>query len=131
MASLTGRRGSRRSTGFYSDLIDQLVEFAEWTFEFDKPQEGGTKRDHYEQIERQLGYTPEEAIGPDFPLLVQHIWAAFCSLSTGRTTGFSGPDPITFEQIKAWKELTGEPLSSREVEAIKRIDAVFVRVMNG
>jgi len=52
-------------------------------------------------------------------------------LSSGRTAGFSGANPITFEQIKAWKELTGEPLSPRDVEAIKSLDAVFVRVMNG
>jgi len=52
-------------------------------------------------------------------------------LSTGRTAGFSGPNPITFEQIKAWKELTGEVLSTRDVEAIKALDTVYIKVMNG
>jgi len=107
-----------------------LVEFAEWTFELDKPQEGGSKREHLEQVERQIGYAPRELEPPEFPFLVQHIWSAFISLSTGRTAGFNGPNPITFEQIKAWKELTGQPLSPRDVEAIKSLDAVYVRVMN-
>jgi|TARA_S200002703_G_scaffold9738_1_gene9541 hypothetical protein len=52
-------------------------------------------------------------------------------LSSGRTAGFSGANPITFEQIKAWKELTGETLTSRDIEAIKALDAVYIKVMNG
>jgi hypothetical protein len=43
----------------------------------------------------------------------------------------SGPNPITYQEIKAWKELTQTPLSAREVEAVKRLDLVYMRVMNG
>jgi len=63
--------------------------------------------------------------------LVAHVWSAFISLSNSRTAGFSGPNPITYEQIKAWKELTETPISSREIEAIMSIDAVYMRVANG
>jgi len=108
-----------------------LVEFAEWTFDLNKSQDGATKLEHLEQVERQLGRTPQELEGPDFPFLVQHLWVAFLSLSSGRTAGFSGPNPITYEQILAWKELTQTPLSPREVDAIKRLDLVYLRVMNG
>lgn len=62
---------------------------------------------------------------------MSHVWSAFISLSNRRTAGFSGPNPITYEQIKAWKELTDTPLDSRDVEAVVRIDAVYMRVANG
>jgi len=61
---------------------------------------------------------------------VSHVWSAFISLSNTRTSGFSGPNPITYEQIKAWKELTETPISSRDIEAIVRVDTVYMRVAN-
>ena len=62
---------------------------------------------------------------------MSHVWSAFISLSNSRSAGYSGPNPITYEQIKAWKELTGTPLDARDVEAVVRIDAVYMRVANG
>jgi hypothetical protein len=38
--------------------------------------------------------------------------------------------PITYEQIKAWKELTDTPMTAWEVEAVKRLDGVYMRVNN-
>jgi hypothetical protein len=43
----------------------------------------------------------------------------------------SGPNPISYTEIKAWKELTETPLLAWEVEAIKRVDVVYLGVMNG
>jgi hypothetical protein len=62
---------------------------------------------------------------------MSHVWSAFITLSHSRTQGFSGPNPITYEQIKAWKELTETPVEPREIEAIKRVDTVYMRVVNG
>jgi hypothetical protein len=45
--------------------------------------------------------------------------------------GFNGPNPITFEQVKAWKELTETPLSTREVDTIRSLDGVYMEVRNG
>lgn len=89
-----------------------------------------TVREHLEQVERQIGRKPPELEGPKFPELVSHVWLAFVSLSNSRTSGFSGPDPITYEQIKAWKELTNNEVSSRDVAAIMSVDRVFMRVAN-
>ena len=60
-----------------------------------------------------------------------HVWSAFITLSNTRSAGFSGPNPITYEQIKAWKELTETPVEPREVGAIKRVDTVYMGVANG
>ena len=62
---------------------------------------------------------------------MMYVWSVFTTLSNSRTAGFSGPNPITYEQIKAWKELTETPISSREVEVIKRLDAVYMGTVNG
>jgi hypothetical protein len=90
-----------------------------------------TVREHLEQVERQIGRKPQELEGPKFPELVSHVWSAFISLSNSRTAGFSGPNPITYEQIKAWKELTNTVVSTRDVAAIMSIDRVYMRVANG
>ncbi len=45
--------------------------------------------------------------------------------------GFSGPNPITYNEIKAWKELTETHISSRDVEAIKSVDVVYMGITNG
>tara|TARA_R110001592_G_scaffold46262_2_gene147346 strand:- start:3565 stop:3753 length:189 start_codon:yes stop_codon:yes gene_type:complete len=60
-----------------------------------------------------------------------HVWSAFITLSNTRTAGFSGPNPITYEQIKAWKELTETPIFSWEIKAIKSVDTVYMGIANG
>jgi hypothetical protein len=60
-----------------------------------------------------------------------HVWSAFITLSNTRTAGFSGPNPITYEQIKAWKELTETPISPWEIKAIKSVDTVYMGIANG
>tara|TARA_R110000787_G_scaffold222073_1_gene330770 strand:+ start:256 stop:450 length:195 start_codon:yes stop_codon:yes gene_type:complete len=64
-------------------------------------------------------------------MLISHVWSAFISLSSTRGSGFNGPASITFEQIKAWKELTDTSIEPWEIEAIKRIDLEYLRVANG
>jgi hypothetical protein len=91
--------------------------------------DGVTEREHLEQVYKQTGVMPK-GLEPeeDFPLLLEHIWSAFISLSGGRSMGFSGPNPLSYEQIKAWKELTCNILTPWEVELVKRLDAVYIGV---
>ena len=87
-------------------------------------------RDHLEAVERQIGRKPKELDGPDFPELLAYVWSAFISLNSARTVGFNGPNPISYPDILAWKELTGNSISFWEIEAIKNLDAVYMRVSN-
>ena len=82
-------------------------------------------------MERQTGVRPIELNGPEFPRLVSHIWFAFLSLNRGRGQAFHGVAPLSALEIKSWCELSGEHLSPRDFEAIKRLDSLFVRVVNG
>lgn len=64
-------------------------------------------------------------------MALSHVWSAFISLNRSRSMGFSGPNPIGYEQILAWKKLTGTPLDVREVEAVMSLDTIYMRVTNG
>lgn len=110
-----------------------MCDWAEHQFKLNRPDKDGiTEREHLEQVERQIGRRPEALEPPTvFPELMSNVWSAFIALSSSRTAGFSGPNPITYEQIKAWKELTETPIQPREVEAIKRLDTVYMGVANG
>jgi hypothetical protein len=110
-----------------------LCEWAEHQFKLNRPDKDGiTEREHLEQVERQTGRRLEALEPPTpFPMLMEHVWSAFINLSNSRTTGFSGPNPITYEQIKAWKELTETPIDPWEIQAVIRLDRVYMGVANG
>lgn len=95
-------------------------------------QSGATERDHLEQVYKQTGIKPKELENDnDFPSILSHVWSAFVHISNGRSSGFSGPNPIQYSEIKAWCELTGTPLSSWNVEIIKLLDAKYIGALNG
>lgn len=110
-----------------------MCEWAEHQFKLNKPDKDGiTEREHLEQVERQTGRRLEALEPPTpFPMLLEHVWSVFIVLSNSRTTGFSGPNPITYEQIKAWKELTETPIDPWEIQAVIRLDRVYMGVANG
>lgn len=80
-----------------------------------------------EQVERQTGRKIKALESPtEFPRLLSHVWSAFISLSNSRTSGFSGPNPITYEQVLAWKQITEYPLLAWETEVIIRLDKMYL-----
>ena len=89
-----------------------------------------TERQHLEQVERQSGHTPLALQGTEFPELLSYVWAAFLLLNQGRGQGFNGPLALSFQDILAWQQLTNEYLLPWEVSTIKRLDAVYLRVVN-
>jgi hypothetical protein len=83
------------------------------------------------QVEEQTGRTPLPLIGPEFPDEVLHVWSAFLLLNQSRSQGFNGPLPITYQEIDAWLRLTNNRLFPWEIEVVKKLDAVYMRVVNG
>ncbi len=113
--------------------MSDLLSWAEHEFKLNKTDDKGTtEREHLLQVERQTGHTPKALENPtDFPSLLMYVWSAFCSLNSARTSGFSGPDPITYTELYHWKELTETPLSAWDIQVIKRLDQVYLRTANG
>lgn len=92
---------------------------------------GVTKREHLKQVERQLGRSVKELEGPcDFPILLTHVWVAFCSLSNTRSSSMGGISGISFTEIKNWCELTDNTLKPREIEVLTRLDQTYRKVAN-
>jgi len=83
-----------------------------------------------EQVEKQTGRRPKELDGPEFPQLLSHVWSAFLSLNNSRTMATHTANPITFEAIKAFCDLTHTFLSPRDVETIQILDQTYRSVMN-
>lgn len=93
-----------------------------------------TERDHLEQVAKQLGTQLVEVEKANanaiFPDVASHLWATFIELHDGRTYGMSGPNPISYDIIKAWCDLSGIDLSYWEVEIIKSLDNLWIKTMN-
>jgi hypothetical protein len=84
-----------------------------------------------EQVERQIGYKPPQLESPtEFPDPLAHIWSAFCSLNDGRSVGYSSPNPISYQEIKAFMDLTATPLNPIDITAIKELDKAYLGVAN-
>lgn len=66
------------------------------------------------------------AIGPELPRGVVGVWNAFAQLSAGRGGGGFGAGSITFSEIEAFVRLTGHTLDPWEVDAIRRLDDLYL-----
>jgi hypothetical protein len=131
LAQKSNPRSTRGFLLFFERLTLDLEEYAEWDFKLSIPDKDGvTEREHLVQVEEQTGRTPLSLIGPDFPEEIAHVWSAFLFLNNTRGQGFNGPIPIAYQEIEAWIKLTNNKLLSWEIEMVKKIDAVYVRVVN-
>jgi hypothetical protein len=61
------------------------------------------------------------------PREAQHLWGAFMELSRTRTVSMA-LSAITYAEIAAWCGLKQEDLDPWEVEAIRDVDEIFLRV---
>ena len=112
-------------------MILDLEEYAEWDFKLSIPDKDGvTERQHLQEVEKQSGRTPLALQGPEFPELLEYVWAAFLLLNQTRGQGFNGPLPISYQEIECWMRMTQNTLLPWEIEAIKRLDSVYLKVVS-
>lgn len=83
-------------------------------------------RDHLASAARSSGQ-PEPRLHRTVPEAWAHVWSWFTALSNRRVR----PQPITFEAIAAWRELSGESPRPREVSAIVALDDLFRKTLWG
>lgn len=67
-----------------------------------------------------------QLIGPEFPELLSHLWETFVNLSNSR----SDKIPLSYTEIKAYIDLMDENLLPRDIEVIKRLDQIWLKVMH-
>lgn len=63
---------------------------------------------------------------PPFPECLAYLWQTYLRLRQRMSGGFSGPNPIGWPDIDAFIRRTGSRLAPWEIEAIERIDDMFV-----
>ena len=90
-----------------------------------------TEADHLAQVAKQLGKSLDdiEQSNSDalFPDIASYVWATFLSLHDGRTYGMSGPNPISYDIIKAWCDLYGVELNPWEIDTVKALDNLWIK----
>lgn len=80
-----------------------------------------------EQVEKQTGITPPELGGvPDLPEAAAHVLHWYYDLAGTRTIGMA-LNPISYTEIQAWCNMTGNRPAPWEVLAIRQIDAAFLQ----
>ena len=55
----------------------------------------------------------------------RHLWDWFLELSEARGEAFSGPAPITYRDLWAWREMTGAAPRPVECRLILLVDAAW------
>lgn len=66
---------------------------------------------------------------PEIPFYLTHVWEWFWQIHEGRSYGMSGPNPLTWPDIKAWKDLLNIQIHSLEVGLIKVIDSAYLEYL--
>ncbi len=59
-----------------------------------------------------------------------YLWLWFCELDAARGGNGFGLNPLGFTEISAWAQLTRNSPQPWEIEVLRRIDAVRIRVAN-
>jgi len=67
---------------------------------------------------------------PTIPFYLEHIWEWFWQISRGRSGGLSGPNPLTWQDIKSWKDLLEIQIRPIEIEILYEIDSVYLKFIS-
>ena len=78
--------------------------------------------DGYSMMEKFEAANIEIPDAPEIDPAFEHIVGWFYQLDAKRGAGLSGPAPLSYSEIKAWKELTGKITRPDEIDAIMAMD---------
>jgi len=57
-------------------------------------------------------------------VILQYVWDWFCALNETRNYSENGAMAISYAEIAAWRDLTGERPSPDDISLIKKIDRI-------
>jgi len=81
-------------------------------------------------VAKQLGKPLEEVEefndSAIFPDAASHLWSVFIQLHKGRTYGMNGPNPISYELIHNWSNISGITLDYWEVDIMQSLDMIWI-----
>ena len=102
------------------------MTFARSEFRLSKPGEDGVP------LREKLGKARANGLQklPQMPTALEHVWHWFRDLSFARTSNGFGPNPITYAEIAAWRDLTLAMPNPWEVSLLKRLDRAYLEEMS-
>jgi hypothetical protein len=80
------------------------------------------------QAARQTGKWYAELDTPDIPFEMWNEWEWFMDLNSRRSAGFSGPDPLSYQEMIAWMRYTGVRPSPLQRRMLVDLDRTFLAV---
>jgi len=87
--------------------------------------------EHLKAVERRTGQRPKELDEAVIPEETAHVWAWFLDLHSARTSNGYAWNPISYTEMSAWGELTGNMPRVQEVSLLRRLDLLFLEAFSG
>lgn len=109
-------------------MIDELLEFVRRELKLgERQKDGATMRDHLESIQRQTGVTDPLLLPVACPDEAKYLYEDyFLSMNRRRTNNGYGPNALGHADIHTWAQLHGVRLAPFEVEALDRIETLYL-----
>jgi hypothetical protein len=73
---------------------------------------------------------PVEDEAPPFPEVVAYLWGWFNEIIAGVPAGGMGPQVMTWSDLRAWADLTGEAVEPWEARALVRLGITRASVLS-
>lgn len=105
-------------------MIRQVLDYAEFEFNLDRPREGHTLRSRYQEAALQEPRWAVHLHNPvQLPQHFQYVLEWFFDLSnTGRTWRNGFPSALSSTEIWSWCQLNGIVLEPWELRLLRRLD---------
>lgn len=72
------------------------------------------------------GVKPSQLEGPECPVIFMQMWDWFLRLNARRQRDMNGPLPITFTELRSWRDLMDVDLLPFDVDILMRLDDVVI-----
>lgn len=84
---------------------------------------GTSEKDHLLAVAKQTGKLPAKlAEQPKCPEAFAHLWQWFLEIQTSES--------LTFAEIEAWSRLTHRRITGQEAAILRRLDSIYLKVIN-
>ena len=69
---------------------------------------------------------PEQLEPKELPYELHYLWSWFNDLSSSRGYAEFGPLPLTYQELRAWADMTMNIPTAWEIDVIRNIDRAYI-----
>lgn len=118
-----GRFGNVAGWAFFQDGLGELEIYAGAWAKLQKPAGKGSRLTLGQTLQKvadKTGRVPDALKLPEVRDEMMYLWGWYHKVK--RTA-----EPLTWQEIKAWSEMSSTPINARDAEAIMRVDDAILR----